>query len=299
MKNHSSTASNETEGRRVVPAISKASRVLGVVSRADMALGISEIARATGLNKSTVHGLIAALVEEGFLVATDGTKGYALGPKLLELGIRARDQRLLDVAESELQGLVLRTGETGLFGRLNGNRVVIVARRESSRMLNLSAPVGSSVPAMAGALGKAYVATMDTNESRAYLERTVLPSYTDRSVTDIGTYLQQANKAVGNGYATDRGEYLPGISAAASAFRWLGGTYFVWVVGIDAIYNGVELGQLGEAVRETAQDILQILNEAALQPGSGDRTGRERSMNEKQSPFQRAARPSAGQGRAQ
>lgn len=296
MKNHSSTPSNDLEGKTLVPAISKASRVLEVVSRADMALGISEIARATGLNKSTVHGLITALVEEGFLVAVDGTRGYSLGPKLLELGIRARDQRLLDVAESELQGLVLRTGETGLFGRLNGNRVVILGRRESSRMLNLSVPEGSTVPAMAGALGKAYVATMDPNESRAYLERTVLPSYTDRSVTDIGTYLQQASKAVGNGYATDRGEYLPGIRAAASAFRWLGGTYFVWVVGIDAIYNGVELGQLGEAVRETAQEILQILNEGAVQPGSAERSGSEQPMNERQSGF--PAPSTTVQGRA-
>jgi DNA-binding IclR family transcriptional regulator len=297
MKNHLSVGSNVASRKRLVPAISKASKVLHEVSRSDVPLGISEIARATDLNKSTVHGLIAALIEEGFLVATDGAKGYALGPKLLELGIRARDQQLLDVAESELQSLVLSTGETGLFGRLNGNRVVILAKRESSRMLNLSAPVGSSVPAMAGALGKAYLASMPARESRSYLERTVLPSHTDRSITDIGSYLEQVSKATADGYACDRGEYLPGISAVATAFQWLGGTYFVWVVGIDAIYNGAELDQVGEAVREAAQDTLQILNEVAGQRGTADRTRIEESTNDKQHSV-RKTRSSAARRRA-
>ena len=259
MRNHPSTLSNNEPARPLVPALGKAVKILEVVSKSPEPMGTSDIARSVRLSKSTVHGLITTLLHERLLATVDGRKGYTLGPRLVELGIRARDQRLLDIAESELQSLVLRTGETGLFGRLNGNRVLILARRESSRLLNLSAPVGSSVPVMAGALGKAYLGAMTPSAARDYLERTVLPAYTDRSITGIGAYLDQVQQARDRGYATDRGEYLPGISAVASAFHWLGGTYFAWIVGIASTYNSVELDQVGAAVRDAAHDILDLL----------------------------------------
>jgi len=258
MENQSFRMANARE--RSAPAVGRAMRVVDEVAASSRSLGISEIARRTGLGKSTVHGLVAALVEEGVLTSGD-SKGYRLGPRLLELGMRARDQHLRRVAESELERLAQKKGETVLFGRLAGDRVLILVSRESARPLNLSVPIGSSVPALAGALGKAYLASIPEEAATAYLARSHLQRYTDTSITEVRSYLDGAAAARGAGYATERGEYLPGITAVASAFSWLGETYLVWAIGIDANYRDDELWELGEAIRETAQGMLRHLTD--------------------------------------
>jgi DNA-binding IclR family transcriptional regulator len=235
-------------------------RILDEVAASEDVLGISELARRVGLSKSTVHGLVAALTEEGLLAPAGESKGYHLGPKLVDLGARARDQRLLDIAEAELKRLAADTGETVLFGQLNRLSVRILAARHSPRLLNLSAAIGSSVPLLAGALGKAYAASMPPPLTRAFLHRNTLPPYTDRSITATDVYLQHVAAARERGYATERGEYLSGIAAVAATFTWMGRTYFVWAVGIDANHSDEELHCLGRAVRDAERQIAHQLD---------------------------------------
>jgi DNA-binding IclR family transcriptional regulator len=268
MENGMSEVSNAAGTRSAVPAVAKAVRILEAVSSYPEAMGISDIARRLGLSKSTVHGIVGTLVDEGFLASGNGGKLYSLGPRLLQLGTRARDQRLLDVAEAELQQLVARSGQTALFGRRHGNGVVILSRGESPRSLNLSAPVGLHIPLMAGSLGKAYLASTPPSLARAFVERNVLPRFTERSLTDVSVYLRQVQQAREAGYALDRGEYLPGICAVASAFPWLDGTYFVWTVGIDANYDDAELDQIGTIVGDAAVEILDSLERQVVPSGS-------------------------------
>ena len=49
-------------------------------------LGISEIAGAVGLNKSTVFGLVNTLTSYGYLEQNESNKKYRLGLTLFELG---------------------------------------------------------------------------------------------------------------------------------------------------------------------------------------------------------------------
>jgi len=268
MENSVSEVSNTGIARPAVPAVAKAVRILDAVSKYPEAMGISDIARSLGLSKSTVHGIVGTLVAEGFLASVNGGKLYSLGPRLLELGTRARDQRLLDVAEAELQHLVERSGQTALFGRRHGNGVVILSRRESLRSLNLSAPIGLHIPLMAGSLGKAYLASTPPSLASVFLERNVLPRFTGRSITDVSVYMRHVQQAREAGYALDRGEYLPGICAVASAFPWLDGSYFVWTVGIDANYDNAELCQIGTVVGDAAAEILDSLEQHVAPTGS-------------------------------
>jgi DNA-binding IclR family transcriptional regulator len=248
-------------GRESLSAVAKANRILEAVST-DGAAGVSEIARRTGLSKSTVHGLLSALVAERFLVGESPTRSYRLGPRLLELGMRSRDQMLLQTAESQLQELVERNGETALFGRLEGGEVLILALEDSPRSLNLSAQAGARVPLMAGALGKAYLASLPEGEGRLFLQHIALPSYTDRSVKDIRSYLDEVRKASDIGYAVDRGEYLAGVSAVAASFPWFGSYYFLWIVQIEARQGRVELEQLGAEVQNAVREMEERLAEA-------------------------------------
>jgi len=64
-----------------------------------------EIARATGVSKSTVHGSVVSLLAEGFLQSTGDQKRYSLGKRLLQLGAQAREQRALEVARTVLRSI--------------------------------------------------------------------------------------------------------------------------------------------------------------------------------------------------
>lgn len=254
MGNDEFQSSNGRE-RSSAPAVAKAARILDAVASASRAPGVSEISRRTGLSKSTVHGLVGALVDEGLLIAGE-SRGYVLGPRLVQLGARARDGRLYDAAHLELQALTSSHDATALFGRVDADRVLILAAHQKPGLLNLSVRAGSSVPVLAGALGKAYLGSMTPDRAVAYLAGRPLPRYTERSITNPHDYLEQVSAVRARGYAIERGEYLPGIAAAACAVTWLGATYLVWAIGIDAIYADAHLDELGRAVKDSVSGMV-------------------------------------------
>lgn len=257
MENVSFAGMNDSSG---VPAVGRIARILEELASADVALGVSEMARRTGLSKSTVHGTMAALVREGYLTSVDAGKGYVLGPELARLGGRARDQRVLAAAQGAL-GRACEPGEaTVLFGRVEGGRVIILARRESSDPLHLSAPLGSRVPLTAGALGRAFLASLAEAEADVYLCRHPLAPHTDRSIVDPAVYRDEVARVRRVGFAAERGEYLSGVVAAASALSWSDETYLVWAIALDGRVDDGELQRMGLATRDIAAKISQVLS---------------------------------------
>src|SRR5258708_7539465 len=58
---------------------------------------LMEISRIVGTTRSTTHRLASCLAQERYLRFT-ANAGYALGPKLIELGFQAREEVSLAVA---------------------------------------------------------------------------------------------------------------------------------------------------------------------------------------------------------
>src|SRR5665213_985264 len=70
------------------------------------------LAETLGLNRNTVRRHASTLVEHRYLSFTPRI-GYALGPKLLEMGYLARQQMSIPkVARETLEGLAAGTGDT-------------------------------------------------------------------------------------------------------------------------------------------------------------------------------------------
>ena len=67
----------------------RTARVLLVFAGADDALGVTEIARRLGLGKSTVHRALEGLVASGIVMRDPVSSLYRLGPRAIELGLRA------------------------------------------------------------------------------------------------------------------------------------------------------------------------------------------------------------------
>jgi DNA-binding IclR family transcriptional regulator len=253
-----------TKDKPSVPAICKAAGLLRAIADAPHPLGVSELARRAGLSKSTAHGLLAALTEEGFVRPVGEAREYALGPELIGLGEKARTRQLLDAAREEVNRLALTTGDTVFFGQITGDRVIILSRSESTTSVRLSAPLGSSVPLLAGALCKAYAAALPPDGT--FPEGLDLPAYTNRSITAAAQLRQEAAAARSRGFATERGEYLPGVAAAAVCFLSSGTAYFLWSIGIDAVTSDEALNAAGKALRQAADRIVQRPESRTVEP---------------------------------
>ena len=64
-------------------AMERAFAALRAVRANEESAGVSEVARTTGLPKSTVSRLLAALEEVGAVDRVDPTSGYVIGPALI------------------------------------------------------------------------------------------------------------------------------------------------------------------------------------------------------------------------
>ncbi|MGD8955179.1 MAG: helix-turn-helix domain-containing protein, partial [Desulfobacterales bacterium] len=61
------------------PIVKKTFKVLRRIARTPNGLTLSDLARELGIGKSTVHGIISALEEEGAIIRDPRTKKFALG----------------------------------------------------------------------------------------------------------------------------------------------------------------------------------------------------------------------------
>jgi DNA-binding IclR family transcriptional regulator len=128
------------------------------------ATNLAALAEILGLNRSTTHRLAATLVGRRYLSFTPRV-GYALGPKLLELGFQARAQMsLARVAREHIEALAAGTGDTVHLGVLDGARAFYLDKIPGSRRVEISSRTGERQPLRSTGLGKALI--LDETEAR-------------------------------------------------------------------------------------------------------------------------------------
>lgn len=207
-----------------------------LISEADHGLGISELAKNLGMSKGTVHGITSALEEVGALNRNHETKKYKIDYTIVELGKKALSGvPLRKVARRHMEWLVEEIGDNAFLGIHKGDHILILDVVESNRALKITSPSGAMIPLSAGATGKIFLASMDEKSAIRYLKAGGLPRYTENTITDLKSYLQEIREARKRGFATDYEEYLQGVRAVAArieAEEPLSAA--IWVVGFSS-----------------------------------------------------------------
>lgn len=244
-----------------VPAVFKAFKLLETVSVSDRPLGVSELARRLQMGKSTVHGLVTTLEALGVLEAV-GSKRYALGPRLSALLSRTGNQAdLRQVARPALERLAAATELTSFLGVPTDGQVTIVDIVYGPPTLAISAQVGTSIPLLAGAVGKVVLASWEDDRRRAFLRETVLPAFTSHTIVKSDAYEHAVQETATRGVAIDCDEYVDGVRAAAAPVtgpqRRL--RAIVWVAGFSRHVDDMRLGAIAATVLKEAAEISQRL----------------------------------------
>ncbi|PZO05622.1 MAG: transcriptional regulator [Alphaproteobacteria bacterium] len=243
----------------------------------DGVIGLADLATRLGLTRSTTHRLAAALVERQYLNFMP-REGYVLGPKLLELGFKAQQQKDLPrVARPYLEALAAVTEDTLHLGVLDKGRALYLDKIPGRRRIEISSRVGERQPLRSTGLGKALL--LDQTETH-WAEMFDGEEVNSRSAVDRETWLNRMREYARAGYAFDLEENEDRIRCVAAPIRDVAGR----IVGAISLSSAAQymddrrMASLPHQVRETANAISRELGwredaapDSAPQPKNSNR----------------------------
>jgi len=221
---------------------------------------ITDIARVTGLPKSTVHRLLQTMVDRGF--ATPTSDGYLTGPRVLALaGKVLRPMDTVERARPFLRALQESTGCTVHLAVLFGDELVYVDKIEANKPYRMASRLGMPLTAHGTAIGKAVLASLSTSELDAFVRRTGLPGRTPRTITSASRLKSQLARVRRSGFALDDEENETGVRCVGAAIRDHAG---VVIGGLSASslameHSLAELIALGPRVLQAADEVSAAL----------------------------------------
>lgn len=232
------------EAKHPVSTSKKTIRILDALHELGSA-GVTELASAVDMNKSTVHNHLSTLKSEDLVVQVDDE--YKLGLRLLEFGGRARDQRsLYDVATPEIERLANQTGElANLVVEEYGYGVYLVCE-QGDKAVNLDIYPGVRRHLHVTASGKAILAHLPTERVDEIIEHHGLPAKTDKSITDGDVLFDHLEEVRNQGFAVDDEEHINGLRCIGTP-----------ILSDD----GTVLGAVSISVPVTRMDDEQFYNE--------------------------------------
>lgn len=199
-------AGREKRGDPVSKPIQSALNVLAVleVLATVQPAGLSEIARAADLPKTTVLRCLHTLSEAGWArLGEDRHAEWSLTNRALLTGMRAAPAgELAGMAGEEMGRVRDRIGETVHLMVRDGGEQIVVARADGVGAIRTYLPLGTRIPFHSSSSGRALLAALDPSEAEAILaEESAAPGF-DRERVDAFVAAARAH-----GYSVNEGEW--------------------------------------------------------------------------------------------
>lgn len=243
------------------PIVKKAFIILDAVSKSTQGLRISEISSMLDISKSTVHGITAALEDVGAVVRDSVSKRYTAGLTLMTLGKAAYERiDFKNIARPVMEDLMELCKESVFLGVRNGEKVTVIDIVESRKDFKISSPIGTTLPLMAGAVGKLFLSQMESHDLEKYMHANTMVKFTANTIIDSDLYAKELWKVRQSGIATDDEEYLSGVRAVAAPIKKYGAHIpALWVVGFKASMSDKKMPAIIEQTRSAAEKISKKL----------------------------------------
>jgi IclR family transcriptional regulator, acetate operon repressor len=187
-------------------AIDRAAQLLTLVLDSAEPLGVSDLAVAAELPKSTASRLVSSLERHG-LVRRNGARGKVqAGPAILRYAHRGVvDRNLVDLSQAPLERLADHSGETVNLAVPGLRGVEHLAQVESRHFLGTGQWVGRRVPFHCTAVGKVFLAcgtaTIDDAERLAEEIERVRRDGCATAIDELEVGLSSLAAPVGDGMA--------------------------------------------------------------------------------------------------
>ncbi|MGH2534841.1 MAG: IclR family transcriptional regulator [Thermomicrobiales bacterium] len=256
-------------------SVDKALQVVELLLRHPDPLSARAIAELLGINRTTTHRLLNALIYRGWIEKPAGTASYRLSLKFLALAHVASQSRsfLLEV-RPVLDELSRLSRETVHLGVLDGFEVVHIDKVESPERVGISSRVGSrAVPHVTG-LGKALLAASPDAVVERYLRHATGRAAPER-ITDPEAFLAEIRRTRTRGYSIDNEEDSIGVRCLGVAVLGAGATplFAISLTGPSPRFTRERVEELAPTVLATARDLSHQFGwepEAAVATAAGE-----------------------------
>ncbi|MGB0034628.1 MAG: IclR family transcriptional regulator [Candidatus Acidiferrales bacterium] len=246
-------------------SLQKALRILLHIGQNGPELGVTRLASALNLNKTTVHRLLNAMQKFELIEKNPDSERYRLGLKLHELGTKAVESRALR-AEARLFLLEMsrRANESVSLAVPGGGGILCLDRVDSpNTIITVCTPVGARFPAHCTAVGKAVLAYLPEMEANAILLSNGLKRYTASTLTRMDSLKENLRQIRQRAYSLDRQELERGLSGVAAPVLGRDGRILaaVGIAGPTPRFRGKELAKKIAIAREIAEKFSESLGE--------------------------------------
>jgi IclR family acetate operon transcriptional repressor len=245
-----------------IGSVDSAMRLLLMIGERDR-VRIAEAAKELGVARSTAHRLMQMLLYHGFVRQDPESKAYVAGPRLIGLGVQlVRKLDVRTIARPYMEALAAEVSETvHLFALQPERGVLCLDSVEGPRGLRVGARTGLYLPAFASASGRAILSTLPEEDVREMYRSPRLPKHEECTIGLRTELLERLDTARSLGYAVQRNESEPGVSAVSAPLRVGDGiASFAIAVALPTERLADEmLPSLGEAVCRCASEVSESL----------------------------------------
>ena len=202
-----------------VGSVEKAFQVLEAFRDTQRLMSMAEIARAAGLDRSATQRLVHTLEQLGYIRRLPDSPLYGLASRVLRLSYNyLRSREIIDRASPYLLEMTHSLGETSNLQELDGNEIVFLARFPGRHLVNVDFAVGSRLPALFTASGRAMLSKLDAAGRREIIRATPLVPVTPQTEVDPKLLMQRIDEAAKQGYAIVQNQTVVGDISVAAAF---------------------------------------------------------------------------------
>ncbi len=250
-----------------IQALARASAIIDVIAvSGEEGVGLSDISRATSLNKTTAFNLIATLVTLRFVEQDDHSRRYRLGLRNLELGRIVQDRlHISHLARPILSGLCKTTNETVNLGLPDLLDLLVVDSFQGTRILHATAKAGWRSLYHSTALGKAFMAQWDAPMRQTIYRSCGLPRQTANTITEVDALEAQLARFEAQGYAIDVEENEIGVNGIA---RWIQDGLGEVAAAISVSGHSSRLTE--EVMEQIAPDVIAAADSISAAIGGGE-----------------------------
>lgn len=239
-----------------------------VAEERDGTVGVSQIARVLGVDKSSASRLARTLAQHGYVERDPASRRYRLGSKMRHAVPADGAANLLQRARPFLYLLMKQSGECAHTAVLTRGSALIIDDVESAASLRVAGGVGRLNPLHCTAVGKVFLAFGDT------VPEEVLERRTHRTIVDHEALLRHAELIRERGYAFDDEENELGVRCLAAPVRGDDGRLLasIGISGPLTRMTDTALPGMTQLVMGVAQELSQALGYARPAPDQGGPT---------------------------
>lgn len=238
----------------------KTLRVLRAVISMPNGVGLSELARESGVPKATCYRLLCVLKEEGWLQEIDDSRRYIVSLEMqLALGRQLRGATFYQHVQQVLGRLSKDVEETAGLDQLAGTLVIVTSQVQGPHFITSGMrPVPRHLPAWRTSTGRVLLAWRNDEQLNEKIEAEMANEST-RSVS-FSNLKQELRKVRADGYAVAYDELEEGAAGIAAPVI-LGDQvpYAIWVGGPKYRLPRERIPELTGYLERAAQELTEVL----------------------------------------